>query len=465
MRQRAGAFILIALCARMASAQNAAGVTVSGVVYDSIAGAPLAGATVQLSAADSLGRFGASTSSDSLGRFVLRDVPAGRYVLGFFHAMLDSLGVEAPLHEIVVDGERPVSAGLAIPSPTRLRAAVCASVADSGALLLGIVRDAMDRAPVAGVTVIGEWLELTLHKDGFARRVPRREATTGDNGWFAMCNLPTSGAMTLVAVRGADSTDLIDVFVPAKGFLRHDLFLPAEQKERLSGKVTSAARGEVLPGAQVRMSGVETRANERGEWVLADAPAGTRILEVRAVGYYPERRTVDVVAGAGAAPIQIALSTMKAVLDTVKITATRISDRDRIAFLERRRTTGGRFLTAEDIARRGGQFATDVFRSVPGLRIGFATDTLESDFNMIPADSINATNRMVLMRGISGNYCAPAIFLNGLSIPDLRADDIDSWARSKELTGIEIYSESATPPQYQRGPRGCGSIVMWKKGP
>ena len=49
---------------------------------------------------------------------------------------------------------------------------------------------------------------------------------------------------------------------------------------------------------------------------LAEAPTGTRMLEVHALGYYPERRRVDVVASS--APIEVKLSTLKAVLDTVK---------------------------------------------------------------------------------------------------------------------------------------------------
>ena len=66
----------------------------SGVVHDSIAGAPLPGAFVQLVAVDSVDNFGRTERSDSLGRFAFTQLRAGRYVLGFFHPMLDSLGLE-----------------------------------------------------------------------------------------------------------------------------------------------------------------------------------------------------------------------------------------------------------------------------------------------------------------------------------------------------------------------------------
>ena len=63
------------------------------------------------------------------------------------------------------------------------------------------------------------------------------------------------------------------------------------------------------------------------------------MLEVRSVGYYPERRPVNVFAGA--APVHITLSTLKAVLDTVLVMGTRNRDRRRSGFDDRRRTGFG----------------------------------------------------------------------------------------------------------------------------
>ena len=121
-----------ALLALPASAQTpdtsrrASGAIVSGAVYDSLARAPLAGAVVQLVAADSPARFGQTVFSDSLGRYAVPDVPVGRYRVGFFHPMLDSLGVEPPLREVQVDGQNPVRADLAIPFvDISFRTAVC----------------------------------------------------------------------------------------------------------------------------------------------------------------------------------------------------------------------------------------------------------------------------------------------------------------------------------------------------
>ena len=310
--------------------------TVSGVVHDSIGRTPLAGSVVQLVSVNAPAPLTRTAIADSLGRFTLVDVPAGRYMLGFLHPMLDSLGVEPPVREVNVAGAQPVRADLGIPSPARLRSAICGQrlSADSGAFVIGVVRDARDGNPAGGVSVAVMWAELSFGPQGLTRHLPRRVITTAANGWFALCDIPTAGTIGLSASRGADSTDLIDVEVPAERFLRRDLYLgparavvagdtPTRRRTgdgRLTGVVVTAADGKPLTGAQVSIrDGPQTSANERGEWTLVNAPLGTRMLEVRAIGYYPERRAVDVVTGV--APIRTALSTMKSVLDTVTVTA------------------------------------------------------------------------------------------------------------------------------------------------
>jgi hypothetical protein len=466
--------ILLVLLAAPAAAQTpdttrrAPSTTVSGVVHDSIARIPLAGATVQLVASNRLANFVRTAVSDSLGRFTLRDVPAGRFMLGFFHPSLDSLGVDAPLREVDVDGNRRVRVDLATPSPARLRAAICGPLPpDSSGVLVGVVRDARDGAPAAGVAVTGEWLELSLRRDGFVQRTPRLVATTGENGWFAMCNVPSAGTMTVIASRGADSTDRIEVQVSAEGFARRDLYLgpartivtgdttqPADSlappRRRvhvgdalLSGVVVAADGGRPVQDARVSITdGPQTRANERGEWTLLNAPIGTRMLEVRAVGYYPERRAVNVVAAAP--PVRVALSTLKAVLDTVRITATRLADRRRSGFEDRRRTGIGRYMTPDDIARRLPIVASDLFRNFPGVNVDSG----------------------IRMRGGGWGECTPALYIDGIHVPsmggELAAEDIDVWVRPEEIAGVEVYFD-IVPPQFNPGLTGCGSIVIWRK--
>ena len=473
---------LLALLARPGGAQapdtlrHTPGATVRGVVRDSIAQAPLAGAWVQLADADSQARFVRTVRADSLGRFTVDSVPAGRYALGFFHPMLDSLGVEPTFRELRVNAGRAERADLAIPSAARLRAAICGPDASGGGVVVGIARDATGRAPAAGVTVIGEWMEYTFAKGGIGRSHPRRVATTAPNGWFSMCNVPSGGTMFLSASRGADTTDLIEMPVVASGFQRRDVYLGAARivavgdtapradtlvlpprrlrlgDGRLRGVVVGADGNRPLPGALVRISeGPTARANELGEWTLVDAPAGTRMLEVRAVGYYPARRAVDVLPDA--APVRVTLSTFKAMLDTVKITAVRIADRFASGFEERQRSGFGHFLTSNDITRRGAVEVSDVFKNLPGVRMYGGKIFMRSAFK--PGGT--AANE-------EGNYaCEPMFYVNGNPMFALSPGELDAMMLAKNIRALEVYDEAFVPPQFQQGLSGCGSIVIWTK--
>lgn len=462
------------------------GTTVSGVVRDSIARAPLAGALVQLVASDDPAHFLRSARSDSLGRFTLFDVPPGSYRIGFFHPLLDSLGMDAPLRDVHVYNLDPVSTDLAVPSMQRIRRAVCGDREDGG-IFLGVVRNARDGTPEKDVTVAAEWLEYSFAKKAVSRQTVSRVTTTAANGWFAMCGLPAGGAIAMIASRGADSTDILEIVMPADGFFRRELFLgPTRTVEargrpgspntqagrpihlgdgRLSGTVVKASNGIPLADALVRVSGgPETRTNEFGEWSIINAPLGTRTLEIRALGYYPESRHVDI--GGKPLPMEIGLSTVEEVLDTVMIRARRIYTRGDNGFADRKQTGVGRYLSADDIARRPSVFTSDIFKTMSGIRLGYASDTLATDMALaVNPDDMGPIDRRILMRGISGNWCAPSIYLDGTRMSELGAGEIDAWVRPNDVAAIEIYSEATVPAEFNDFRSGCGSIVIWRKDP
>jgi hypothetical protein len=461
--------LLIAAVARIATAQaSPQNATVSGTVYDSLARAALGSARVQL-VADDPTRFGRVAVSDSLGRFSIDSVPAGRYMVGFFHPMLDSLALEPPLREVVVRGSAPVQANLAIPSPARLRTAFCGAKSDSAGVIVGILRDARDLSSVAGVTVLAEWLELSASGLTLKRTVARSVTTTRENGWFTLCNLPSAGSLALSAIRGADVVDRVDVLLLTGGFARRDLYVGparivapneapradsvADGSRRvmagegvLQGVVVNATDGQPVAGAHVRIvDGPQTQTNLGGAWRLTGAPLGTRMLEVRAISYMPDRRTVDVVSNA--APVRVVLSTVKAMLDTVRVAAARRAARDMAEFEERRRTGHGRFLNIDDIAKQRALNTADIFQRIVGMRI---------DRQVVGSDSL-------YVRGAIDDWCVPSIWVDGAYMGELAVDDINAVVAPADLTGIELYTGSSTPARFQRGLSGCGNVVIWTK--
>jgi hypothetical protein len=464
-----------------APAPRTPGGRIHGIVYDSLARAPLGGAWVQLAVADGRPDSSRTLVSDSLGRFSFEDVADGQYVLGFFHALADSLGIEPRGRTVFVAGHRTVRADLAVPSAGTLRALICgervgkdSGVVVRGATVAGVIRGARSRTPAAGVSVSAEWLEMSLGGRGFDRRRPRLVTTTGENGYYAFCNAPLGGTIYLMASQGADTTDLIEAQVPMDGFLRRDLYLgPARVvvthdtaarsdsaksltrimrfgDGRLTGTVTSAESNRPIPTAQVRIvDGPASRVDDHGGWTIGNAPSGTRVLEIRAVGYYPERRAVDVITGVS--PLHVALNTFKAVLDTVRIIARIEPDRQFSGFDERKKSGMGHYYTSADFAKRGMIETSDLFRNVPGV-------SLEN----------TADGRLLLMRTFAtianrSGQCQPSVYLDGMQLFEASPDEIDFYAPLKRVRAIEIYNESFVPPQFARGLTGCGAIVIWSK--
>ncbi|MBC8087102.1 MAG: TonB-dependent receptor [Phycisphaerae bacterium] len=436
--------------------------SISGTVRDSLARQPLAGAIVQAALADGAVQLTRTTDADTLGRFTIDSLPVGRYLLGFFHPMLDSLGIELPLRELVVTRKGAERVDLAIPSAESFRNIICGkkstsrAKADGGALIFGIVRNASDRLPAAEATVALEWLEIVLNEGRVVRRVPRMVVKTAVNGWYAMCNVPGTGALTLSAARGADSTDYLELEMPDGKFLRRDIYLAnATTPEiiaatRLSGSIVAADGATPITGAEVSLSETSrTRTNDRGEWTLPGATPGTHMLEVRAVGFYPARRAVDVMDGAQ--PVNVRLATLKSVLGTVRVTAQRTLLSNMKDFEMRRKSAIGQFISAADIERKQPVAVSDIFRLIPGITVWTDRDTM--------------ITRVQFRRGAFDGPCYPDTFLDGKALGVLSVDQLDNLVVVKEIRGIEIYVGHNVPVQFRSGMLGnvCGSIVIWTK--
>jgi TonB-dependent receptor-like protein len=144
----------------------------------------------------------------------------------------------------------------------------------------------------------------------------------------------------------------------------------------------------------------------------------------------------------------VTLSTLKAVLDTVRIAASLIPDGS--GFEKRRRNGMGLYLTAEGIARRTPISTSELFRNLPGVRVDMRSGSLE---------------KWIAMRGARG-ACSPSLYVDGAHMPTLpeglTANDIDIWVDPDEIAGIEVYVDFV-PPQFQPPLSSCGSIVIWTK--
>lgn len=462
--------------------------SVTGVVYDSITQTPLSNAIVQMvSLTNNALTFAART--DTAGAFRIPLVKRGRYLIGFLHPALDSLGLSSPQWALTV-GDSGALAVLTTPSARTLRARICTSApGDSSGFLLGIVHDADSDMPVPGASVFVSWNTIVVGPRELASKRRDIAATTNSDGWFAICGLPYDVTMTARAETPALRSGYVELTVPAQGLTHLDLAV-ASDTAAVAVVDTSAPHGsEPLRRGSAQLSGVvltpdhrvaagvqivvwgtaaSTVTSDSGVFALAALPAGTYTLEARAVGYAPTRTSVSL-ASRQMRTISVVLEQKVPVLEEVTVYGTKRALSTQIAgFMKRSHGGTGYFITQDEIRKKRPYRITDLLRAVPGVRV-------------IPTGSIGYT---VAMRGFlsrtENNFnplCDPALYLDGLKQsggtttsspatgggsfdPD---QDVDAAAIPQDIFGIEVYtSASELPPEYRNG-NNCGAILIWTR--
>ncbi len=241
------------------------------------------------------------------------------------------------------------------------------------------------------------------------------------------------------------STGVTLVKVPADGLVRFDVAIGGTTSVR--GRVTS--RGNPVENARVRAGGDERGAytDSAGNYRLAQLPAGSQTIEVRALGYAPQATPVTLVPDS-AATIDFELTTVKRVMDTIKVVAERVYSIDRMGFERRRRGAAGTFFDSDIVRRRSPYSVLQLLYEVPSIRV------LGSGFQ-----------RTFIMRGGTGlgfNGCPPAFFLNGARMPADMLSELDLFVRPHELEGMEVYRGMVVPPEFNVS-GACGAIAVWTK--
>jgi len=457
--------LLVAL-ALPASSHAQSGV-VEGTVFDSVGSTRLPGALVQVRQRDA--EHTVTGTADSTGRFRLSGLHEGTWAATFFHPALDSLGIEAPVREVRVTDGSVARLSLAIPSARTIVTALCGTgaVSDTTGTLMGFVRDATTLAGAAQATVTVQWTSFRVDEKQVRLETPETTVPARDNGWFALCNVPVGWTVQLLAESGTQQSGIVEARATARQIERLDLFVgpgsavptPREAGDSTPlialhrGEATLAVRvvtanGEPVTGARVSVAGTGATAtsSSSGLATLTDLPAGSWMLDTRAVGYVPERSPVHLLVGDVVNHAEVALTSRATYLDTVRVTAQRVFDRDVNGFQRRRRTGLGDFFTREDIDRRNPAVTTDLLVGMTSLQV-----------------QRTGLDTRIFMRGTSGGVCRPVLYLDGVRFAAEEAD-LDLLTLPDELEGIEVYSRSLqTPGMFADLGGGCGTIVIWTR--
>lgn len=447
---------------REAQTPTAVQTVIRGVVFDSLRMRPLGNANVQLAAATGA-PWTRSDTTDSTGAFELTGIPNGTYLIGFFHAELDSLALLPPTFRLDVSAGPPIHMRLAIPSARTITRSLCGrnATSDSTGVFLGYVRGANNSQALPEATLVLRWAEIVIRKHSIAREVRTVKASAGLDGLAAVCGLPLTTSIQIQGSSASDSSGAFEITMPSTRIYRHDIFVAPLTRTAVSlsdsapsvallrgiGRVrghVNVVTGRPVAGARVTVwgTGIETVTSADGWFTLAGLPEGTHTLEARAVGFAPARQPVDIVRGApGAAEVELA--NFAITLDTMRVFAQRVYPSPFAGDFERRRRMGGgHFFDETEIERRKPTLLTDLIRGIPEVHV-------------VP--TIWGGVDVVMSRG----NCRPDLIIDGSRQINDATFPINTLVWANELRAVEVYTNPLRIPAEFKSGSGCGAIVVW----
>lgn len=268
---------------------------VRGVVFDSLLGAPLPGATVFISPG------GQVTRTDSTGRFTVDSIPPGEWTVAFNHPALDSIGLGDIGTLVRVFAGASVTVTLASRPIEAFRDRFCAGTADSlsSTVAFGGVGSADGSKVSAAVAV--SWIS-ERNADGTPHVGTVRTIPSGDGQMWVACGIPRDAWLHASLGDSARLASAIFAIGP-RGVAVHTLVVSSGRTE-IAGRVRDRD-GSPVRGARISVVGTELSAfsDASGGFVLADAPAGTVTLDVRTAGRAPWLGALE----GGAEPVEVQL--------------------------------------------------------------------------------------------------------------------------------------------------------------
>ena len=427
---------------------------ISGVVVDSLNLRYLRGADVIIEGVD------ATLVTDSAGRFKIDGLPPGTYQVGVFHPLLDTLGISVASQRFRVGPDSTSILIFAVPSAaTIIRRACPLQLGDQGnSAVIGHVNDPETLVPVAHAEVSIAWMELEVSKQIGLRRTPHvLRDTTNASGAFHICGLPNSMNATLQARKGTAVTSEIPISLGDANseLFARTLLLSRADSGATAGNATVSGRvvlegSATSAGSRVELIGTDVVAltNEKGDFTMTKLPSGSHVLLARHLGYGAQTVAVDLSARE---PQKVTMKLPKfvAIMDPVLVTARRNASLDRVGFGERKKSGSGYFLGPEQLQRMNPTYLTDIFRRVPGLRVGFTA-----------SGEVVSSSRGT--SSLSGGGCVQ-FFLDGMPWQSATPGDINTFVNGNEVVAVEVYQGPNTPAQYTRAMDACTTIVLWTR--
>lgn len=437
--------VLALVASAMAVGVEAQTSTLRGMVFDSTAMEPLAGARVAVLGTNVLGQ------TDADGKFELPDVPVGSHWVSFFHDRLQQLGVSPQSQQVEFSDGRVSDLTLSIPSEETLLLGWCLAEqpAPGFSAVAGVVTDSLTGVPMPRAIVRAQPVGRTLG-------IQPIEVRTDDSGYFRMCSVNAEQDFRLQAMFGQNSGRSVDLYMQPGTARTQDLVLLMSAEGTLSGYVRDYISNEPVSGATVRVMGTEssTLTDASGRFILDDLPPGRHLVTTEHLAF--EERTDSVtIFSQETVDIEVRMATEALEVEGLVVTARTRFGRTSLAGDAKRAD----FITREEIELILPRITAtaDLLRSMntPGLRIRDVYTVDELTGVMVPGLCIEISRRS------GGEGCAPAaVALNDVVVPypDQLIRDLDP----NVIDRIEILSP--IDAQFQYGSiAGNGAVAIYTR--
>lgn len=308
------------------------------------------------------------------------------------------------------------------------------------ALLAESVFDRATRVPLAGALVTASW------RAGGSDRQSR--ALTDSAGHAFVCAPPglalsirasylevasNHTAATLTLARATSHTTYLDV----PGFM-------------LRGSILDDATGQPIANASVRIANTALTAVSQpdGRFEFAQLPTGDYRVRIEHISYATSTHALPVRSADLDATIRMAPDAIP--LAAIRVTA--FSRRlERAGFYDRQKRGIGTFIGRRQIDEMNVQYASDLLRAVPGVRL------------LSQSARRSAARNQTVGRG----SCRYRFIIDGTRVlADYEMDNLDAHA----IEGVEVYAGSAEVPaefrpQMTADPAAatCGVIAVWMR--
>ena len=224
------------------------------------------------------------------------------------------------------------------------------------------------------------------------------------------------------------------------------------------GRVLDAAGGFPIPLAQANLVNeegrevVETVANPNGRFLLEAPEAGPYYLYAEGMGYLASLEGPLFLGRGDTLDVEFRLQASPIPMDSILVRGERESHQMRmVGFYERKAMGLGTFIEREKIEERAPRQVTDLFMTVPGIRVVPKGGGL--------GRNVLASRRMTTFS--TGLLCLPSLFIDGIPADP---SDIDSLIDPLDVEAMEFYAGGAqTPAQYSGASAGCGVVLIWSR--